>query len=61
MTFKPDHEIYKRRSSRNLGVGLVLVAFVALSFFLTVEKVTQGHGLEAVQGKPYVIQTDAAP
>ncbi len=53
MSFKPDHEIYKRRFSRNLGVGLALAAFVALSFFLTVEKVTHGDPMGAVKGTSY--------
>jgi hypothetical protein len=53
MTFKPDHEIYRRRFSRNLGVGLALAAFVALSFFLTVEKVTHGDPIGAVKGTSY--------
>ena len=53
MTFKPDHEIYKRRFSRNLGVGLLLAAFVVLSFFLTVEKVTHGDPMGAVKGTSY--------
>lgn len=53
MSFKPDHEIYKRRFSRNLGVGLALAAFATLSFFLTVEKVTHGDPMAAVQGKSY--------
>ena len=61
MTFKPEHEIYKRRFSRNLGVGLALGAFVALTFFLTVEKVTHGEPMNAIQGKPYVAQPDVAP
>ena len=61
MSFKPDHEIYRRRFSRNLGVGLALAAFVALSFFLTVEKVTHGNAMDAIQGKPYVAQPDPAP
>ena len=43
MAFDPPHEIYKRRFSRNLGVGLTLVAFVALVFALTVVKVTRGE------------------
>ncbi|OYU40714.1 MAG: hypothetical protein CFE33_01055 [Pseudorhodobacter sp. PARRP1] len=38
----PEHEIHRRRFSRNLGVGLALVSFVALVFALTVVKVTQG-------------------
>lgn len=61
MTFKPEHEIYTRRFSRNLGVGLVLGAFVLLTFFLTVEKVTHGKPMDAIAGKPYVAQPEAAP
>ena len=61
MTFKPEHEIYQRRFGRNLGVGLALAAFVLLTFFLTVEKVTHGHTMDAVEGKPYVVQPDPAP
>lgn len=47
MTFRPEHEMHRRRFSRNLGVGLVLVAFVALVFALTVVKVTQGDTMHA--------------
>ena len=61
MTFKPDHEIHRRRFGRNLGVGLALAAFVALAFFLTVEKVTRGNPMDALQGKPYVAQPEVAP
>lgn len=53
MTFKPEHEIYKRRFSRNLGVGLALGAFVVLSFFLTMEKVTHGDPMAAINGTSY--------
>ncbi|CUH64197.1 hypothetical protein TG4357_01137 [Thalassovita gelatinovora] len=42
---KVEHELHKRRIGRNLGVGLVLVGFVAIVFGLTVVKVTRG-GLE---------------
>ena len=38
----PEHEIHRRRFSRNLGVGLTLTCFVALVFALTVVKVTNG-------------------
>lgn len=41
MPFHESHEIHKRRFSRNLGLGLVLAAFVALVFGLTVAKVSQ--------------------
>jgi hypothetical protein len=47
MTFRPEHEIYRRRLSRNLGVGGVLVCFVALVFALTVVKVTNGDMMHA--------------
>lgn len=40
MPINAEHEIHKRRFSRNLGVGLVLAGFVALVFALTVVKVT---------------------
>ncbi len=42
-----EHEIHKRRFSRNLGVGLVLGGFVALVFALTVAKVTDGRPTQA--------------
>lgn len=37
-----EHELHKRRSGRNLGVGLVLAGFIAIVFGLTVVKVTRG-------------------
>lgn len=40
MGLSRQHEIHKRRFSRNLGLGLVLGAFVALVFGLTVVKVS---------------------
>ncbi len=53
MSFRPEHEIYKRRFSRNVGVGLTLVAFVALVFALTVVKVTRG---DPMQGYDHAVQ-----
>lgn len=50
MSFRPDHELHKRRFSRNVGVGLVLVAVVAIVFGLTVVKVTNGDFERAVSG-----------
>lgn len=41
MAIRVEHEIHGRRRGRNLGLGLVLVAFVALVFALTVVKVTE--------------------
>ena len=30
MNFPKEHELHQRRKGRNLGLGLVLVAFVAM-------------------------------
>lgn len=38
--FRKNHEIHTRRFSLNLGLGLVLAAFVALVFGLTIAKVS---------------------
>lgn len=40
MALSRQHELHKRRFSRNLGLGLVLGALVALFFGLTIVKVT---------------------
>lgn len=42
MSFREEHELHKRRFGRNLGVALVLSAFVVLLLGLTVVKVTRG-------------------
>ena len=34
-----EHDLHKRRQSRNIGTGIVLVAFVGLLFGLTMVKV----------------------
>ena len=43
---KVEHELHQRRLGRNVGLGLVLAAFVALVFGLTIVKVSNG-GLSA--------------
>jgi hypothetical protein len=58
MSFRPDHDLHKRRFSRNLGLGLTLVAFVALVFALTVVKVKLGDPL---QGYDHVVQPASVP
>ena len=58
MAFPPQHELHKRRFSRNLGLGLTLVAFVALVFALTVVKVRRG---DPTQGYDHVVQPEAIP
>jgi hypothetical protein len=58
MTFRPEHDLHKRRFGRNLGVGLTLVAFVALVFALTVVKVQRG---DPMQGYDHVVQPQSVP
>jgi hypothetical protein len=58
MAFRPEHDLHKRRFSRNLGLGLTLAAFVALVFALTVVKVQRG---DPMQGYDHVIQPEAVP
>ncbi|MCF3972878.1 hypothetical protein [Paracoccus salsus] len=49
-----EHELHRRRRSRNVGLGLVLAAFVTLVFALTVVKVRQGDLMEAYDHQPRV-------
>ncbi|MGO4909071.1 hypothetical protein ACEN2J_12170 [Pseudorhodobacter sp. W20_MBD10_FR17] len=48
MAFNVEHELHKRRLGRNVGLGIVLMAFVALVFGLTVVKVVNMGKVEAV-------------
>ncbi|WP_425051998.1 hypothetical protein [Psychromarinibacter sp. S121] len=52
MAIRAEHEIHKRRFSRNLGVGLALAAFVGLIFALSVVKVQTGGLLEGYDHQP---------
>jgi hypothetical protein len=56
MTFRPEHDLHKRRFGRNLGLGLTLAAFVALVFALTVVKVRRG---DPMQGFDHTYQPEA--
>ncbi len=52
---KVTHELHDRRKSRNIGVGLTLVGFVAIVFALTVVKVTRG---DPMQGFDHVVRPE---
>jgi hypothetical protein len=46
---QPDnHEIYGRRRSRNLGLGLVLAAFALLTFSVTIVKLKEGQEMQGL-------------
>ena len=44
---RATHELHERRKSRNIGVGLTLLGFIAIVFALTVVKVTRGDPMQA--------------
>lgn len=54
MVLRTEHELHQRRRGRNYGLGLVLVAFVALVFGLTIVKVRGGDTMEAYDHQPRV-------
>ncbi|OIQ27431.1 cytochrome C oxidase assembly protein [Phaeobacter sp. B1627] len=43
MSLRKEHELHSRRKGRNLGVGLLLGAFVVLVLSLTMVKVTSSN------------------
>ena len=45
MGLTQEHDLHRRRRSRNVGLGLVLAAFIALTFGLTMVKISQGSVL----------------
>lgn len=60
MAIKVEHELHGRRWSRNLGLGLILAALVAIVFGLTVVKVTELGDLGRFEGYDHVVQPASA-
>ena len=58
MGMQTEHQLHRRRRSRNVGVGLVLVGLIAIVFGLTVVKVRQ---LGAIQGFDHVARPELLP
>lgn len=58
MAFREEHEIYKRRFSRNVGLAAVLVGFVGIVFGLTVVKVLN---LGEMQAFDHVVRPELVP
>ena len=58
MAFRPEHEIYRRRLGRNVGLGLTLAAFALVVFGLTVAKVSETG---PIQGYDHVVQPGLVP
>ena len=56
---RPDsHEIYGRRRSRNIGLGLSLAAFVVLVFAVTIVKLSEG---QIIQGYDHTYRPQLVP
>lgn len=49
---RTEHEIHRRRSGRNVGLALVLAAFVALVFGLSIAKIRSGDLMQAFDHRP---------
>ena len=49
---KVEHELHGRRRSRNMGLLVVLLLFVALVFGLSVVKITQGDMMQGYDHRP---------
>ncbi len=47
-----EHELHRRRRSRNIGLLLVLLGFVALIFGLSVVKITRGDMMQGYDHRP---------
>lgn len=52
MGLQAEHELHRRRSGRNIGLGIVLALFVALVFILSVVKIRQGDTMQAFDHRP---------
>lgn len=59
MALRVEHELHGRRRGRNLGLGLILVALVALVFALTVVKVLNLGDVRALEGFDFVAPAGA--
>lgn len=60
MAIHVEHELHHRRKGRNIGLFVVLVAFVGIVFGLTVVKVLQLADARAFEGFDHVMQPAAA-
>ncbi len=56
-----EHDLHRRRGSRNVGLALVLAAFVALVFGLSVAKIRNGDLMQAFDHQPRVSVLPADP
>lgn len=60
MAIRTEHELHARRKSRNIGLLIVLLAFVGLIFALSIVKVKNGAGA-ALQGFDHQVRPALLP
>ncbi|WP_312528067.1 hypothetical protein [Paracoccus sp. (in: a-proteobacteria)] len=58
MALRPEHELHSRRRSRNMGLLVVLLLFVALVFGLSIVKITNG---DLMEGFDHQMRTSVLP
>ena len=58
MAITKEHELHKRRRSRNWGLGLVLMAFGAIVFGMTIVKVGSSDFGRNTSAPESAVQTD---
>ncbi len=61
MAIQVEHEIHKRRRGRNMGVGILLLAFIGVVFGLTVVKVLQLGDLRKFETFDHVVRPQIVP
>ena len=61
MAIQVEHELHRRRFGRNLGLGLVLVALVAIVFGLTVVKVLNLGDIRQMEDFDHVTRPQGVP
>lgn len=55
MAIRAEHELHKRRFTRNLGVGALLAGFVGLFFALSIVKIS---AVGPIQGYDHVVRPE---
>ena len=59
MAIHPEHELHSRRKGRNMAVGLILGGIVALTFAVSIVKLSQAQS-EDIYAPNYVPSTEAS-
>jgi hypothetical protein len=61
VVIRVEHELHGRRRGRNVGVGLLLVGFVAIIFGLTVVKVLNLTDIRQFESFDHVARPQLVP